>query len=1014
MRLTILAFIAISVLPLSSSAQLTTSVTYQDESCYGAADGAFTVEAILGCFPPIIMVLDSDTSVFGSLISNGYDFIHQGESQDPTEANAIWGGNSSIGEVYVTGGYYRDSISFGSTTLTSAGGRDGFLVCHNALTNDPLWAVSIGGVGFDGLLDVTVSNNTVYAVGFFSDSMAVQSSSISSNGSLDSYIAKLDLATGLVDTLVTIGSASPDFANSIKIEGNEVYVGGGYLSSITLASTTLPSSGLSDLYVVNMDTNFSQDWAESAGGVGNDVLSDLTISDGKTYLTGAFRNTASFGSTSLASTGQSDVFVASLSSTGNWLWAIDGGGGGASAYDQGFGIDATPTGDTLYVGGYYLNSLDFGNASVSSNGGYDGFILKVDTSGTDHGIMTIGGLATDAVYDLDVISDELISFAGQMEGNVIYGDSTYASNGGLDAFMGKLTSSFDEVWAKNLGGSNQDSYNTIDRGSSDRLYSAGFFMADASAYQSGLISAGARDVMITNGSFFGMADTSITMTGLSAGEYYIYLADGAGNTEIDTITISSPDSLSLSGVVTNASSGAANDGSIDLTVTGGTPGYSYIWSIGAITQDIMNLTSGAYCVTVTDSNGCMDSTCFFVDTTGGSNPFMVTSMFMNISCFGDSNGSINLTVSGGIMPYSFSWSNGAGTEDLTGLGAGTYTVTVTDSDTSQFIDSFNITEPAEIVLSSNITSPSSGTATDGAIDLTVSGGVMPYSFNWSNGPTSEDLTGIGIGNYSVTVTDSSGCVVTATFAVDTLAALSLVLAASDVTCINTINGAIDLTVIGGAAPFTFAWSNGATTEDISGLTPGAYSVTVTDSTGQIATGTDSVGSNPIHPDPTVGPITGPGSVQAWTNYNYSVPSTNGSAFTWTATGGSVISTASNAAVIQWNAGPSGLITVGETDANGCAAVDTLGVIILFVGTENVSENAVVIFPIPVVDVLNIQVPQIVQGASLEISNMIGQSVHTSVLNNASNQVQLGGLQTGTYLILMTKEDIQLSTKIVVK
>ncbi|NCG29727.1 MAG: hypothetical protein GWP27_04560, partial [Bacteroidetes bacterium] len=91
MRLTILAFIAISVLPLSSSAQLTTSVTYQDESCYGAADGAFTLEAIRGCCPPIIMVLDSDTSVFGSLISNGYDFIHQGESQDTTEANASWG-----------------------------------------------------------------------------------------------------------------------------------------------------------------------------------------------------------------------------------------------------------------------------------------------------------------------------------------------------------------------------------------------------------------------------------------------------------------------------------------------------------------------------------------------------------------------------------------------------------------------------------------------------------------------------------------------------------------------------------------------------------------------------------------------------------------------------------------------------------------------------------------------------------------------------------------------------------
>ncbi|MEA3446463.1 MAG: SprB repeat-containing protein, partial [Bacteroidota bacterium] len=239
--------------------------------------------------------------------------------------------------------------------------------------------------------------------------------------------------------------------------------------------------------------------------------------------------------------------------------------------------------------------------------------------------------------------------------------------------------------------------------------------------------------------------------------------------------------------------------------------------------------AGTYGLTVTDANFCSYAESLVVGFDSAVSLF-ATGAVTDILCYGYCNGAIDLTVSAGNSPYSFIWSNGEITEDVSNLCANFYSVTISDSNLDTIILSFDILQPDHIVISSIITNETFSIGNDGEIDLTVSGGTPPYSFSWSNGVTNEDIDSLSAGYYSVTITDANYCLGIDSFEVDLLAFLGNVFHANS-PLFN--DGYIEL--FGGDSltnPVSFSWSNGATTKNIFNLSPGIYTVTYTDAFNQ--------------------------------------------------------------------------------------------------------------------------------------------------------------------------------------
>ncbi len=260
--------------------------------------------------------------------------------------------------------------------------------------------------------------------------------------------------------------------------------------------------------------------------------------------------------------------------------------------------------------------------------------------------------------------------------------------------------------------------------------------------------------------------TTEDRSGLSAGTYSVTVTDNKGCTATTAATVSQTPALSLSAAVTQIPC-YGGTGSINLTVSGGTPSFAYSWSNGAILEDISGLGAGTYAVTVTDLNGCTSNLTAVVSAAPAA--LNLTASFVQVACFNGATGSIDLSVTGGTPTYTYDWSNDGpespdnDLQDLTGLTAGSYTVTVTDSRSCTAQLSQTITQPPLLVLSVDPTDVTCIGGSDGAINLSVTGGTSPYSYDWSNDGMenpdndTQDLSGLSAGTYTVVVTDAGGC-----------------------------------------------------------------------------------------------------------------------------------------------------------------------------------------------------------------------------------------------------------------
>ncbi|PSR04913.1 MAG: hypothetical protein BRD50_02495, partial [Bacteroidetes bacterium SW_11_45_7] len=324
--------------------------------------------------------------------------------------------------------------------------------------------------------------------------------------------------------------------------------------------------------------------------------------------------------------------------------------------------------------------------------------------------------------------------------------------------------------------------------------------------------------------------------GLSGGDYDVTITDSKGCQEtINNITINEPPALSASvNNVTDVSCNGFSDGAIDINVSGGNGGYSYSWAPNGSGQDPGGLSAGDYDVTVEDQKGCRKT----INNITVSEPAPLLASIENVtdvSCNGFSDGAIDISVSGGTNPYSYNWSNGSNNQDISNISAGSYSVTITDDNNcSTNINFITVGQPPELEASvASTTDASCNGFSDGSIDLDVTGGTQPYSYNWSNGSGAQDPGGLSQGSYSVTVTDDNNCVtyvqnitISEPAPLTTSASTSQYAGGWNVTCNGASDGSIDLSVSGGTSPYSYNWSNGASSQDISGLTAGTYSVTL--------------------------------------------------------------------------------------------------------------------------------------------------------------------------------------------
>ncbi|MGQ0828193.1 MAG: beta strand repeat-containing protein, partial [Bacteroidota bacterium] len=335
--------------------------------------------------------------------------------------------------------------------------------------------------------------------------------------------------------------------------------------------------------------------------------------------------------------------------------------------------------------------------------------------------------------------------------------------------------------------------------------------------------------------------TSSSITGLSAGTYSVTVTDANGCTGITSVNVANAGAptIGISGPVTNVGCTGSATGSATVTATGGTGTLTYSWNNGvtSTTGTASGLTSGSYIVTVTDANGCTaQQTVAITQPASAVNSGIAGQA--NVNCTGSATGTATVTASGGTPSYTYNWSTGVTTSNsVSGLTAGTYSVTITDNNGCTRIQTVTITQPVSAISANASATNAICGGSNGTASVTASGGTGAYIYSWSTAPvqTSAMATGLSSGSYNVTVTDANGCTGVTSVSVNNAGGPTVGIsgAVTNVSCTGNATGSATVTATGGTAPLTYSWNNGvtSTTGTASGLTAGTYIVTVTDVNG---------------------------------------------------------------------------------------------------------------------------------------------------------------------------------------
>jgi gliding motility-associated-like protein len=400
-------------------------------------------------------------------------------------------------------------------------------------------------------------------------------------------------------------------------------------------------------------------------------------------------------------------------------------------------------------------------------------------------------------------------------------------------------------------------------------------------------------------------------TGLFAGCYAVTATDANNCTATATVDVGQPAAYDFALAQDSVSCSGRSDGGATIVVAGGTPPYNYLWDNATQAPSTTGLDAGPHFVTVTDAANCAATASVEVLQPA---PFIIDSTAARaVSCFGGDNGTATVFATGGTAPYGYLWQDNQNTQKALNLGAGTFSVTVSDQNGCTAETNVTVGAPAELAVAfANVSGEKCAADCAGTATAQPTGGVPPYSFDWANPnlPDNAALTGLCPGQYLLTVTDDNGC--TQSDKVDIAAAVPLDLRFDELppSCEGLLNGSVEADVSGGTAPYTYQWANAATSIGLQNIGCGSYTLTLTDALGCVRSDTAVLDCPPTIE--ILGLNTQDVRCFGQANGQIAVQAQGGSgtlSYLWSDPNAQINATATNL--------PLGVYTVTISDANGC-------------------------------------------------------------------------------------------------
>jgi gliding motility-associated-like protein len=780
--------------------------------------------------------------------------------------------------VYVLGNYnsstiYVDSTASLTNTYTgNTGGYDTYIGKYNR-TGDLQWFLRKGSSAKDIYNDFVVRNNVIYATGYFANQIIFNNDTLRTSGGAneDAFLAAFNEIGDPIAGVSIVGTGDYNDAGTVvnMDTRSRAYVAGYYKSQqIQIGTQTYTSTNLnkSDLFFAIYEHPFKAVITDqkmvSCFGLSDGML-EVTPYFGRPPYTYAWSHDPELTSTVASglpagdytvTVTDTDLKVASITYTVTQPQplAITGISTGVTCFNGDNGaIDVTVTGGTSAVD-YVYNWTSLDGSGIAP--------LDEDQAGLTPGTYTLS--VTDdnlcaRSTDFTVTQPAAFNYAGTLITPITIppGDNGAVNitvTGGTAPYVyqwlgpGTFSAATEDIAGLGTAGLYNLSLTDDNDCVSNTNYAVNdnFTLVAQIAEKTDVLcygqDNGSATVTVYNGTLpysfewsDGFTSGLATRNGMAPGNYTVLLTDGALNTAEASVEILGPPA-DLILTLAPQDLVCYNDGSgvVDLTVANGTLPYQFAWSNGYTGEDLVNIASGLYTVVVTDGNECTAQGSVTINQPAPIGLDISTAG--EIVCQGGNNVMATANATGGVGSFSYLWDDPGtqSTKTAFDLGAGNYTVRVTDANGCMQEASTLITEPDALAVTAEETSPSCAGDADGSIIPTVSGGTPGYEYQWSNNVFERFNTDIPAGTYTLTVTDDNNCLLTQEFVLegpDTLAISSVDF--TDLTCSGTPDGSITIQATGGTGDYSYSTDGGGTfgaDATVTGLNVGSYTLVVRD------------------------------------------------------------------------------------------------------------------------------------------------------------------------------------------